>query len=199
MTTSGAARPASRTPKLASRNFGSQNRKKSHTGSVSALPTMKAQVWRRPSNARHGVFSIDSIGARFGARYSANQRASHTRSSAPVARNAQRHPSPSAIAGTSSAATSTPTWRPAFKMPVAAPNSRATTVQRCPNRGSDTARHAEAAVHRDDGAGHERRRVAAQPLHRADDLLGSAEPAHRRVGDDGAGSLRVAAIRLEKH
>ena len=123
MTTSGAARPASRTPKLESRNFGSQNRKKSHTGSVIALPTMNAQVWRRPSSARHGVFSIDSIGARCGARYSVNQRTSHSRSSAPVAMNAQRHPSQRVIAGTSSAATITPTLLPALKIPVASARS----------------------------------------------------------------------------
>src|SRR5207249_1684969 len=64
------------------------------------------------------------------------------------------------------------------KLTVVAPNSSATTVHltRETSRpiGSNTARNTEPAVHREYDARHERGRVAAQPLHRADDLVGRA-------------------------
>src|ERR1041385_5223973 len=60
---------------------------------------------------------VASRGGRAGSRYSASHRVSQIRSSAPVARNAQRHPRPRAIGGTSSAATPTPPLLPALKIP----------------------------------------------------------------------------------
>src|SRR5687767_6738549 len=58
----------------------------------------------------------------------------------------------------------------------------------------DAAENAEAAVDRKDDTRDERRRVAAQPDHGAGQLIGSAEPAHRRLRDDRTRSVSVAPV-----
>src|SRR6266540_4309147 len=90
-----------------------------------------------------------------------------------------------------------------MSLTVVAANSSATTVHltRCTSRptGSNATGDAESAIHGEHDARHERRRVAAQPLHRPDDLLRSAEPSHGCLRDDRAGALGIGAVRMEEH
>src|SRR5437879_3926890 len=90
-----------------------------------------------------------------------------------------------------------------MQLTVVAPNSSATTVHltrvMAVPVGSDTARDAEPAVHREDDTRHERRRVAAQPLHRTHDLVGRAESPHGSVRDDRASAIGVSAVRIDEY
>src|SRR5262245_48972315 len=101
------------------------------------FPIAKAHVCLYGSRRRHGILAADSGGSlriylssaadkrgcSSGRRYTASHRASQINPVSPVTTNVHRHPYDRVSHGTVTAATRTPTFVPALKMPVASARS----------------------------------------------------------------------------